>query len=116
MKLTIRFTAHEDVSNPMAMDLSFLLPPKGRPIAPGEPVPLPTTDELRVHAVAATAPLLSISGAILCLGVLVAAGVLLIVYVLGLRSSSSPTPSSSRARAGRSRLPSACMTFLMVSP
>lgn len=53
----------------MAINVSFLLPPKGRLIAPGEPVPLPTTDELRIHAVAATAPILAISGAILCLGV-----------------------------------------------
>ena len=53
----------------MSIRLTFLLPPKGRPIAPGEPVPMPTTDELRVHAVAATAPILSVSGAILCLGI-----------------------------------------------
>lgn len=67
--LAFPYSGYEHVSILMAMDFSFLLPPKGRPIAPDEPVPLPTTDELRVHSVAATAPILSVSGAILCLGV-----------------------------------------------
>ena len=55
----------------MTIDVSFLLPPKGRMYPPGEAVPLPTTSELQIHAVAATAPILSISGAVLCLGVVV---------------------------------------------
>ncbi len=69
MIVVLRITSQEIARKLMARYLSFLLPPQGRPIAPDEPVPLPTTDELRVHSVAATAPILSVSGAILCLGV-----------------------------------------------
>lgn len=52
----------------MTINLSFLLPPPGRMYPPGANVPLPTTSELQIHAVAATAPILLVSGAVLCLG------------------------------------------------
>ena len=66
----------------MAFSASFLLPPRGRPIAPGEPVPLPTTDELRVHSVAATAPILSASGAVFCIGIVASFWSVVPVWIL----------------------------------
>jgi signal transduction histidine kinase len=53
----------------MAFDLSSLLPPRGRAIEPGNAADVPTSDELQIHAIAATAKMLGISGVVLCLGV-----------------------------------------------
>jgi signal transduction histidine kinase len=53
----------------MPTRLSSLLPPRGRVIEPGDATIVPTTDELQIHAVAATARMLAVSGAVLCLGV-----------------------------------------------
>jgi signal transduction histidine kinase len=55
----------------MAFDLSSLLPPRGRAIEPGNAADVPTTDELQIHAIAATAKMLAVSGVVLCLGVVV---------------------------------------------
>ena len=53
----------------MAMKLWSFPPKFGRAIEPGDAYAVPSTDELQIHAVAATAPLLAVSGAVLCVGV-----------------------------------------------
>jgi signal transduction histidine kinase len=55
----------------MALKLASMFPPVGRAIGPDDANTVPSADELQIHAVAATAPLLAVSGAILCVGVAV---------------------------------------------
>ena len=50
-------------------DLASLLPKFGRPVDPGDSSAIPSSRELQVHYVAATAKMLAISGAVLCLAV-----------------------------------------------
>jgi signal transduction histidine kinase len=50
---------------------SLLRPQFGRPIAPGEPAPIPSTLELQIQSIAVNAPMIAISGSIIAAVVLV---------------------------------------------
>jgi signal transduction histidine kinase len=51
--------------------LASLLPKVGRPINPGDATAVPSSSELSIHAIAATAPMLAVSAFVLCVGVVV---------------------------------------------
>ena len=46
-----------------------ILPKLGRPLDPGDASVLPTSSEIQIHSIGATAPILAASGAALCIGV-----------------------------------------------
>jgi signal transduction histidine kinase len=52
--------------------LTLRVPRFGRPITPDDARSVPSTSELQIHSVAATAPAIAISGAVLCAGVVAA--------------------------------------------
>ncbi len=56
----------------MTMWSALLQPVFGREIEPGDATSIPSTRELQIHAVAVNAPMIAISGAVLCAGVVAA--------------------------------------------
>src|SRR5689334_22078884 len=55
---------------PPMMRLASFLPKLGRVVDPNDARIVPSSSELQIHSVAATAPTLAISGAALCAGVI----------------------------------------------
>ncbi|MBI1213332.1 MAG: hypothetical protein GC190_17850 [Alphaproteobacteria bacterium] len=53
----------------MATRFASLLPKLGRPVDPTDATAVPSSSELSIHAIAATAPMLAVSGFVLCVAV-----------------------------------------------